>query len=602
MDTDTIAPVAKSPQQGITPYLQRVLNAVSDPVIIQSPDLKISFANTAADRLIPGANAEESHRNCFCHEVLFDFDRPCSDYGFPCPLEMVLTEKKEICVVRKHVTAEGLSRWLEIKGQPILDDSGEVIQVVETIHDITSHKEIAKALRRYNRSQEEFFHASRKISSTSELKELYRHIVSHAKELLQFDFSTLMLFTEDKSGLIFHDSLGFPESTINTRMGMDGKGLAPYVAQTRTPDAVVDFKTESRFAVPQLVAERNIRSALCVPMIIADEILGVLVGHTLRQRIFTDQEVLLYDNLANQAAMALYSAKTHRELRASEDRYHDLFENSLDIIQMVGADGRILFANKAWKKTLGYSDEEISQLSAFDIIHPDSRSHCQEMFGQLCRGEKVDLIETTFVAKDGRSFPVEGHINANMKDGALVSTRGIFRDVTERKVFEEKLQELSTTDELTGLLNRRGFFTLAAKQLTISARTGSTLYLLYADLDNMKRINDQHGHSIGDQALMESASLLRETFRNGDIIARVGGDEFIILLTTIGDDQNEDSVLARFDRNFRRLNQQPDRDYEIHISRGIVKHEGTSPCALDDLLLEADQRMYENKRQRKNLS
>ncbi len=588
----------------ITPtpeYFQRVLDTVSAPVLIQTPDFKIVFANKAAQQLLPSVYLEDGEQSCFCHKVLFHFDLPCSAYGHPCPLESVLANKEAAVVERKHETPDGQTRWLEIKAQPILDQSGEVIQVVETFNDITNHKEMGNALVRYSRSQEEFFLASRKITNTSDFKTLYRHIVSHAKELLHFDFSTLMLFSEDKSALVIHDTIGFPESAINTVMVIDGQGLASYVAQTKKPDVVVDFHTENRFEIPPLVAERNIRSALCVPMITGDEVLGVLVGHTLQPRTFTDQEIILYDNLANQAAMALYSAQTLKELRASEDRYHDLFENSLDLIQMIGPDGHILYANKAWKKALGYNDEEISHLSAFDIIHPDYRLHCQDLFSQLCKGETVELMETTFLAKNGDSFPVEGHINSHIHNGKLISTRGIFRNVTKRKILEEKLKALSITDELTGLLNRRGFFAMAEKQLAISARTGGTLYLLYADLDNMKEINDHKGHKIGDHALMETARLLRETFRDGDIIARVGGDEFTVLLTSIAEHQNEQHVLERFERNLHLLNKQCKKNYVLLISTGIVKHKGKALCCLEDLMSRADHLMYENKRQRKKL-
>ncbi len=582
-------------------YLQTVLDTVSAPVLIETPDFRIVFANKAASQLLPSTGLEEGEQWRLCHKVLFDFDVPCSEHGLPCPIKSVLSRKEEATVVRKITTTDDQERWLEIKAQPLFDEAGDIVQIVETIHDITRNKEMANALMRYNRSQEEFFLASRKIATTTDLKKLHRHIVTHAKELLHFDFSTLMLFSEDKSALVLHDTIGFPESMINTFMVMEGQGLATYVAKTKSPEVVVDFRTESRFEVPQPVADRDIRSALCVPMIVAGDVLGVLIGHTLKQRTFTDQEIILYDSLANQAAMALNSAQTLKELRASEDRYHDLFENSLDIIQMIGPDGRILYANKAWKNALGYSEEEIPHLSAFDIIHPDCRPHCQELFSQLCRGEKVELMETTFLAKNGRSFPVEGHINSNIQDGTLISTRGIFRDVTERKLFEEKLRAQSITDELTELFNRRGFFAMAEKQLAISSRVGGNLYLLYADIDNMKWINDNKGHKVGDQALKDTARLLRETFRDGDIIARVGGDEFTVLLTTIADHQNEESVLARFDKNLALLNSQKNRSYELLISTGIVRHKGKTPCLLEDLMSKADNLMYENKRQRKKL-
>ena len=579
-------------------YLEAVLDTIATPVIVQTRDFQLVFANKAAHTLLPNGGLEETDQACFCHKFLFQLDLPCREHGLPCPMEEVLERKEEVTVVRNIQAVDGRERWLEITAKPLFDDSGEIVQVVETIHDITQNKEMSNALMRYNRSQEAFFLASRKISTITDLRKLYRHIVSHAKELLRVDFSTLMLFSEDRKGLVLQDTIGFPESTINSFMVMEGQGLATYVAKTRKPGTVLDFHTETRFEVPKLVADRNCRSAICVPMIIADEVMGILVGHTLDTRTFTDQEIILYDNLANQAAMALHSAQALKELRASEDRYHDLFENSLDLIQMIGPDGNILYVNKAWKETLGYNEQEIAELSAFDIIDPASRDHCQLLFQQLKEGKEIHLTETNFVTKDGEVIPVEGHINCHIKDGKLISTRGIFRDIAERKIFEEKLKTLSITDDLTGLLNRRGFFAMAERQLAIASCTGGRLYLIYADLDNMKWINDNKGHSVGDKALVETSRLLQETFRDGDIIARVGGDEFTILLSD-HDEKSKQNVLDRFDSKLATYNSQKNREYELLISTGMVKHDSNSPCSLEELMSQADRLMYENKRLKK---
>jgi two-component system sensor histidine kinase/response regulator len=129
------------------------------------------------------------------------------------------------------------------------------------------------------------------------------------------------------------------------------------------------------------------------------------------------------------------------KLRKSEDRYRDLFENATDLIQSCGPDGKLLYVNRAWREALGYSDEEVPGLSIFDIIHPSSRAHCQEMFGRVMAGEKVDNIEAMFVTKDGRTIIIEGSSSCRFKDGKPVSTRSIFRDITKRKRAEQALKK-----------------------------------------------------------------------------------------------------------------------------------------------------------------
>ncbi|MBA7594484.1 Adaptive-response sensory-kinase SasA [subsurface metagenome] len=127
-------------------------------------------------------------------------------------------------------------------------------------------------------------------------------------------------------------------------------------------------------------------------------------------------------------------------LRESEERYRDLFENANDLIQSVTPDGHFLFVNKAWREMLGYSEKEVANLTLWDIIHPDFIPHCREVFQEVISGETVKNIEAVFVAKDGRLVTVEGNANSWAKGGEVVATRGIFRDITERKQAEEELK------------------------------------------------------------------------------------------------------------------------------------------------------------------
>jgi PAS domain S-box-containing protein len=128
-------------------------------------------------------------------------------------------------------------------------------------------------------------------------------------------------------------------------------------------------------------------------------------------------------------------------LKESEERYRDLFENANDLIQSVAPNGRFLYVNQAWKKTLGYNCAEVANLTLSDIIHPDCQAHCMEIFGRVMRGEKLDRIEAQFMTKDGAKICVEGGINCKFVDGKAVITRAIFRDVTERKRLEAERQD-----------------------------------------------------------------------------------------------------------------------------------------------------------------
>jgi PAS domain S-box-containing protein len=128
-------------------------------------------------------------------------------------------------------------------------------------------------------------------------------------------------------------------------------------------------------------------------------------------------------------------------LRKSEERYRDLFENASDLIQSSGPDGKLIYANRAWCEALGYTEDEVPSLSIFDIIHPTSRQHCQEMFSRVMAGEKVDHLEAKFVTKGGNTIRVEGSSSCRFKDGKPYATRSIFRDITKRYRAEQALRK-----------------------------------------------------------------------------------------------------------------------------------------------------------------
>ncbi len=159
---------------------------------------------------------------------------------------------------------------------------------------------------------------------------------------------------------------------------------------------------------------------------------------------------------------------------------------------------------------------------------------------------------------------------------------------------QEKLRVMAITDELTGLLNRRGFFNLAEQQLKLARRNDQEIFMVYVDIDNMKDINNRLGHQEGDIALTDTAHLLRTTFRDSDIIARIGGDEFVVI--TIGSDENSlESITARLRKNVHTLNKSNLRGHALSLSFGITGFTPEGSGSLDALLTRADKLMLEQK-------
>jgi diguanylate cyclase (GGDEF)-like protein len=169
------------------------------------------------------------------------------------------------------------------------------------------------------------------------------------------------------------------------------------------------------------------------------------------------------------------------------------------------------------------------------------------------------------------------------------------RYAVERHRLQRQLVNLSLTDELTGLYNRRGFFTLAERQLKLSRRDGQGLIVAIADLDGLKQINDRFGHAAGDRALVAMAEILVSTFRDVDIVARLGGDEFAVLVVD-ADDELEDALRARLETQIEARNARPGATHPLSLSLGSARQNLRAPRTIDDLLAKADSALYKSKR------
>jgi PAS domain S-box-containing protein len=151
--------------------------------------------------------------------------------------------------------------------------------------------------------------------------------------------------------------------------------------------------------------------------------------------------------------------QAEEKLRESEARYRAVIEDAHDMIQSVSLDGSIIFVNKSWRDTLGYTEAELSSLNLFNIIHPDSLAHCQEMFAKVVSGKPVHGIEAAFLTKDGRKILVEGNAAPRYIGNKVVATQGIFRDVTESKLKEMDYQNvLQTTTDGFWIVDNAGRF------------------------------------------------------------------------------------------------------------------------------------------------
>ena len=363
----------------------------------------------------------------------------------------------------------------------------------------------------------------------------------------------------------------------------------------------------------------------------------------------------LVDAMLGQAEQERARCLAERTLVESEERFVDVFDHTSDLIQCVAPDGTITYTNRAWREAMGYTEQEVRSLSLLDVLHPDSMLCCQDRFSRLLDGETLNCIDFKFVSKSGEAVHLAGDCGSIIREGGVVSTRGIFRnitdtiraeealkitearyqalyenapdlystigtrgeilsinqtgasmlgyeihellgesaakvihpedqravfdcverlfndpeakldieyrkvrkdgsvfwvhqraslepgsgvqrllvvcrDITDRRYLEDKLAHQASHDMLTNLLNRREFEKRLQQVLARDADPNDRHILCFLDLDQFKAINDTCGHMAGDELLRQVAALLKGLMRSRDTLARIGGDEFAVLM------------------------------------------------------------------------
>lgn len=281
------------------------------------------------------------------------------------------------------------------------------------------------------------------------------------------------------------------------------------------------------------------------------------------------------------------------EKSLSEERYRSLVESTEDSIYLVDRDYRYLFINKKHLSRLGLLKNNFHGRT-FDEFHSeeDTRDFTEKVDKVFKTGRSIQYEHKSRM--DDKYFlltlsPVRG------RHKKIISVTVVSKDITRLKDLEENLRTLSLTDDLTDLYNRRGFFALAEHQLKVADRQKKGLFLLYADFDNLKKINDKFGHNEGSRALVETAKILKKHFRKSDIMARMGGDEFAII-PVVSTGERPDKIAERLKKYLELYYSKKNFGYKLSISIGIAYYDPDKPCSIHELLSRADKLMYEQKK------
>lgn len=336
---------------------------------------------------------------------------------------------------------------------------------------------------------------------------------------------------------------------------------------------------------------------------------GALCALSSDRRRWTREDLAVLESLAMAVDTEIALQRAKRELanctsllsalRETEAQLRLTVDRSPIGMALVSPEGRWLRVNGALCALVGYSREQLLQRDLRAITHADDLAADFAMWQQLLSGE------TEAYQLEKRCLHQSGSIVWALQTVSLVrDERGKpsffitqLQDISERRRLEQQVRETSLQDDLTGLQNRRGFMLLGEQALTSAARYRRGMVLLFADLNGLKKVNDELGHHAGDQLLVAMAETMRVTFRRADILARLGGDEFVLLAE--GDETFAALAELKLQKAIESYNARTRGSHALSASIGSVAFSSGDNMTLRELLATADARMYAAKRQYK---
>jgi diguanylate cyclase (GGDEF)-like protein/PAS domain S-box-containing protein len=272
-------------------------------------------------------------------------------------------------------------------------------------------------------------------------------------------------------------------------------------------------------------------------------------------------------------------------------------ESSHDAIIGKGLDGVVTSWNAGAEKLYGYTSADIVGKSISLLVPPDRHDEVPAILRRVSRGELIREFETVRARKDGTRVDVSLTVSPiRSRDGTVVGASTVARDISDRLRYQNQLMFLAQHDAMTGAHNRLSFEREVGDQVVRARRYGESAVVAIIDLDNFKHINDTYGHASGDQALKAVASILHQRLRQTDFVARIGGDEFAIILPYASADQGV-AVTADVQRLINECNVEASHDPVLCLSASVgLAHIDKDAVSAEAILIEADAAMYADKR------
>jgi diguanylate cyclase (GGDEF)-like protein/PAS domain S-box-containing protein len=485
--------------------------------------------------------------------------------------------------------------WREAVVEMILIASTGFFVLLRLSRDITERQRAEEETQQRALEQETLRNAALALTMALDRNQVIERILLQLQQVVPYDSASVQLLRENRMEIVGGRGFSNLPDLLGVSFPLNGDNPNSEVIRTRAPFIVEDAPAVYKGFRKGPHRQTVIRSWMGVPMLIGERLVGMIALDKSEPGFYTQEHARLAEAFAAQAAIAIENARLFEESEERRVYLEGVLGAAPDAIVTLDARHRIVEWNSGAEKLFGYSREEVVGRNLdYLVTNADVLEEALEFTQVVMSGLEIPPVETVRYRKD--SSPVDVILAASpiLVRDELIGMVIVYTDITLRKRMEETLRALLLIDDLTGLYNRRGFFTLGQQQLKTANRTKMTMLLLFADFDDLKQINDTFGHPEGDRALVETARVFRATFRESDIIARIAGDEFAVLAVET-DKFSSDILATRLQENLEARNARKGRRYNLSLSMGLARYDPKHPCSIDELLARADKAMYEQK-------
>jgi len=536
--------------------LEKAVETMSLGVTISDPDGKILYANPADARMHGYAVEELLGKNAGIY----------SPVGSPPPHNSGSILLHPWARERTNATKDRRVFPVRLVSDMVRDDEGKPIGLVTLCEDISERKRIEAALERRDRILEAVGLAAERFLADVPWESSVEEVLESLRTATGVDRIHLGKVEESEiRGGGLDDTWSALAARQMVPIATDhGEKLFPRWVQELRLGRLIHGRTRDLPDSERAELEpRGVHSFVLVPIFVSTVWLGYLyLEDGDKDRAFSLAELEVLRTAARTFGAAMHRKQAQAALAASQARYQDLIEGTSDLVQSVSPEGHFQFVNRAWKAALSYREKEIAHLTLWDVVREDQHERLSEILDAISQGESVDRLEVIFVTKDGREIYVEGNLNCRFVDGKPVATRGIFRDISERKIVDRMKSEFISTvshelrTPLTSIIASLGLLQSGRldghpervhELISVAHRNSNRLHQLINDLlDLQKLAAGKIVYRLSDVGVQE---LLTETIRGIQAFA----DSFKVALK-LADVADDLRIMADRDRLIQVLN------------------------------------------------